>query len=534
MAARKENKTPKDRPYENEYYDTSSLEMEDMLYARHIEIESFKDLTVQRGTPIPTLFQNFYKYIQNPSSISVETFKRMIDTDDTIGSGVDFLTTCLAARLGRYVHKSKEITEWVNSTLDGIEGGWTNKVKEMLSASWAGFFIGEKVWANTDRGYVIERIPPMPPTTILFEVDRTGRLTHDGVLQYQRNWSPYSMSNGIGSFGSFALLGGFGTNATGFRPDPFAKLGDLPFPLRTANTFSYLSIRIPKMKCIHYSFDAQGKFDNPYGRSLLRRCYKYYVLKDAILRMFATALDRKGTPMLAVWADPNTTLKDASLTNDGRTSGRGKNVGINAQAAAAEIFKNPHNDSTFIMPGKKDQIMSVESISQDYNAQAFLDGIEMCNKSILRALLVPSLIFGNGDGTGSFALGQEHARTFDKILDGINSGLVQVLMEQVIAELIAYNFPASAWKKDGLGQFTQRELTTEERQKEMEVVQTAVNVGAVDMNDLNDLNEVRQKAGFSERSEPIPQVGLNMEDDGFGGGGDAEDSNKEKGKGEKE
>src|SRR5690242_191787 len=84
-------------------------QFEEMLYARHVEVESFNDLTAQRSTPIPALFNQFYKFIQNPSSVSVETFKRMVDTDDTIGSGVDFLTTCLAARLGAYQHPSQEI-----------------------------------------------------------------------------------------------------------------------------------------------------------------------------------------------------------------------------------------------------------------------------------------------------------------------------------------------------------------------------------------------------------------------------------------
>jgi hypothetical protein len=493
-------------PSPDDYYDTTSLDLDEMLYARHAEVESFKDLTVQRGTPIPTLFNNFYKFIQNPSSISIETFKRMVDTDDTIGAGTDFLTTCLAARLGSYKHPSKEITKWMNDRLEEIEGGKVNKTKEMLSASWAGFFVGEKVWANTDHGFVIERIPPLPPSTILFEVDRAGRLTEDGILQYQRNWVPFG-GTGVGSglFGLSGVSNGFLTGPN--RPDPFAKVGDLPFPLRTANTFSYLSIRIPKQKCLHYSFNAQGNFDNPYGRSLLRRAYKYYVLKDAILRMYATALDRKGTPMTVVFADPNTNVKDARKNANDNILARnaGPNVGMSAMAAAAEIFKNPHNDSVFILPGKKGQIFDIEAITQDFNPEAFLGGIAMCDRSMLRALLIPALIFGSGDGSGSFSLGQEHARTFDKILDGWLSGLKFVMIQQIVREMLCYNFPRSAWEKDGLGEFTQRELTSEERQKEMEVAEKAVNLGTVDVNDLNDLNEIRQKAGFSERTEPIPQ-----------------------------
>jgi hypothetical protein len=476
-------------------------ELEEMLYARHVEVESAADLEMQRGTPIPALFNTFYKFIQNPSSVSIETFKRMVDTDDTVGSGVDFLTTCLAARLGAYQHKSPEITEWVNKQLDQIDGGWVNAVKELLSATWAGFAVQEKVWANTSEGFVPKKLVTLPPSTILFETERTGELTSDGILQYQRNYNPAFAAGGV------SYLFGFGINAVtlnpGLRPDPYAKLGDFPFPLRTANTYSYLSIRIPKLKAIHYSFDAQGKFSNPYGRSLLRRAYKYYVMKDAFLQMLSVALDRKGTPLTVVWADPNAPIANNSTTGEtGNQRGvRGK--GIRADLAARDAFKNMHNDSVIILPGKKDQVYSVDTLSQQSNAGDFLESLRFCNQSIMRALLLPSLIFTSGDGTGSFALGQEHAKTFDKILDGMLAGLQHVLLQQLIKEMLMYNFPESAWKVDGLGSFSKRELSQDEIDKEMTTIEKAVNVGAIDVNDLNDLNAIREKIGFEPRDEII-------------------------------
>lgn len=507
-------------------YDASSLDLENMLYARHAEVESLKDLTAERGTSIPSLFNQCYKFIQNPSSVSVETFKRMVDTDDTVGSGVDFLTTCLAARLGRYQHKSKEITKWVNDRLEEVEGGWTNVVKEILSASWAGYYVGEKVWANTDNGFVPERIISLPPSTVLFETDRTGSLTDDGILQYQRNWNPMMMAQGMGLFGGVVGSGsGFANNA--IRPDMFARFGDLPFPMRTANSFNYLSIRIPRAKCIHYSFDAQGKFGNPYGRSLLRRAYKFYVMKDAFLQMMAIALDRKGTPLTIIYADPNTTILDPNQTqadNRNQPNQRGQRVGMRADQAAKEAFKNVHNDTTIILPGKKDQIFSHDVIEQASNSGDFIAAVQMCDKGLLRSLLLPSLIFGNGDGSGSFALGQEHAKTFDKICDGMLSGAKHVLLQQLVQEMVAYNFPKSAWQKDGLGTFSKRELSTDEKQKEAEMFKTGVDMGAIDMDDLNDLNKIREGMGFEERETPIaPKASDNpFGDPGMGAEGDAE------------
>lgn len=483
--------------------ETDSLDVDEMLYARHVEINSFEDLMLERGTPIPAMFNQFYKFIQNPSSVSVETFKRMIETDDTVGPGVEFLMMALAARIGRYEHKSKEITEWVNKRLDEISGGFHGLKMQTLTGVWAGFSTSEKCWANTENGFVVKKVLKLPPSTILFETDRTGNITDDGILQYQRNYNPGIMAQGIGFFGGTSS-GGFGFT-DGIRPDAFAKLGDLPFPLRTANSFNYLSIRIPRQKIIHFANNATGSFDNPYGKSILRRIYKYYPMKDAFLQMLAVALDRKGTPLTVVYSAQNTTLIDSEKANEGRGAGaRGQpNKGIRADLAARQAFNRIHNDTVIFLPGMKGEIFDTDFIEQTANNEAFISSIEMCNKAIMRGLLLPSLVFTSGDGAGSFSLGQEHAKTFDKICDSMNSGPVDALLNQLVFEMIAYNFPRSAWEKDGIGSFSKRELSQDEIQKEMDVIDKAVNLGAIDMNDLNDLNKIRDKINFEPRETII-------------------------------
>lgn len=472
--------------------------LDEQLYARHTEIETLEDLKNQFGTPIPALFNQFFKFIQNPSSVSVETFKRMIDTDDTIGSGVDFLTTALAARLGQYQHKNKEITEFVNTALNGIQNGFYNSVKEMLSASWSGFTCSEKVWENSDLGFVPKKLVHMPPSTMIFEVDRTGEITKDGILQYQRNYNP-ALSGGVNYLFGFQSMS---ISPQGrYSPDPYAKLGDFPYPLRTAGIYSYMAIRIPKQKVIHYAFDAQGKFGNPYGRSLLRRCHKWWVMKDVFLNMLAVALDRKGTPLQIVFCDPNlTVLDETTYTQGGDARQQGR---IRGDLAAKRAFKNIHNDTTIFLPGKKGQHFDIENVPQSSNSSDFIQAIQECNKGIMRALLLPSLVFTGGDGSGSFALGQEHAKTFDKVCDGILEGLKGVLIDQLVSEIIRYNFPESAWKGDGFGGFSKRTLTNDEIEKELNAMQTAVNMGAMDMNDVTDMNKVRETVGLEPKDQPI-------------------------------
>jgi hypothetical protein len=488
-----------------------SPEEDGELYARHAEIKSLKDLEFQRGTTIPALFNMFYKFIQNPSTVSVETFKRMVDTDDVIGSGMDFLTTVLASRLGTYQHPSEEITQWVNKALEKVQGGFYNVIKELLYATASGFMVSEKCWANDELGFIVDRIIPMPPQTILFEVDRTGNIMPDGILQYQRNYNP-------------ALLGGGGLFGTGFsaaafdaagRPDPFAKVGDLAYPVRVSNTFQYLSIRIPKYKCIHYAFNAAGQFGNPYGRSLLRRAYKHWVMKDAILQMMSIALDRKGTPLMVVFADPNTTVRNQAKYNANNPNAKGqRDQGIRADVAAVNAFKELHNDSVIVLPGKKDQVFSVDSVDVTSNAEVFISALKFHNESMLRSMLIPPLVFTSGDGSGSYSLGQEHAKTFEKVLDGVDVGLKEVLLEQYVKQLIQFNFPKSAWEKDCVGTFTKKEMGIEDISKWMDAYEKAVNMGAASMNELDDLNKVRQALDLSEREEVMPVQEMTLPSEG--------------------
>lgn len=516
---------------ESTYDDTmavDNMDLDEMLYARHAEVNSLEDLTAQRGTNIPALYNQVYRFIQNPSTVSVETYKRMWDTDETVGSGLDFFTTCAAARLSHYTHKSSEIAQWVNERLHEIDGGWMNAQKEILTAAGAGFSVAEKVWANTSNGFVPKKLIQMPPGTIMFETDRTGALTPDGILQYQRNYNPALFGSGIAYMFGFASQDVPGGSNT-FRPDIYAKLGDYPFPLRSPNIFSYLSIRIPVRKTIHYAFSAFGQFGNPYGRSLLRRAYKHWILKDAVMQMLAVALDRKGTPLQVWYVDPSATFIDSDKMQPGQDS-TGQSIGKRAQFAVRDALKKVHNDSVVIMPGKKGQFVEHDFIPQSSNAADFISVLNYLDTRIMRAMLFPSLVFSSGDGAGSFALGAEHAKTWDKILDGVVDCYQQVLLRQLVREMIAYNFPKSAWEKDGIGEFAKRELSQDEREKEMQCAETACNIGAIDMNDLNDLNHIREIGGFKPRDTPIPQPII---DDGLEGDNDDPDGGNDDGAGNK-
>src|SRR4051812_11449925 len=74
------------------------------LKNRYDELTRLEQETVQAGTSIPQLYGSLSRFVANPSTVSVETFKRMLDTDETIGSGIDFTNLSMISRFGDYKH----------------------------------------------------------------------------------------------------------------------------------------------------------------------------------------------------------------------------------------------------------------------------------------------------------------------------------------------------------------------------------------------------------------------------------------------
>lgn len=456
---------------------------------RHKELSSLEQKQTQLGTSIPQLYGSLSRFIANPSTVSVETYKRMLDTDETLGSGIDFMNLCMIARFGDFHHPVPEVMHFVQRALDRMEHSFHEGLDEMLSAEWAGFSVTEPVWnfVNDFDGvpaFIPRRLVTYPPLTIVFSVDRNGNLHQDGIHQYQRYHNTFFNSY------TYGVRQG---DLDGFRPDLFAAVGDLPYPVRIGADLSYLTIHIPKNKCIHLRSSSTGKFNNPYGRSIFRRAYKSWVAKDAFLKMWIVAADRKGTPLLVGFAAPNDTVLNEQM------GGRDGNAQPErADEAMARTFKTIHNSSFIVLPGKEGETYSVKDVQIQGDMQVFTSGLDYYNKMLLRSILIPPLIMG-GDGGGSYSLGQEHHKIFSRTIDGKLKPYKQGIISQFISPMIRYNFPESAWKKHGFGEFKIEEYDTEQMEKMATIFATLTDKGYMTPEDQQDMDEVRQKVNLQKK-----------------------------------
>ncbi len=471
------------------------------LKNRYDELTNLQQEQIQMGTTVPQLYGSLSRFVANPSTVSVETYKRMLDTDETIGSGIDFMNMSLISRFGDYQHPSKEIQEFVRRALNQMEGSWHQNLDEMFSAEWSGFSVTEQVWDYRHDfdgfpAFIPKKLITYPPLTVVFAVNRHGEVLPDGIYQYQRYHNTF--------FNSYA----YGLNnqsLDGFRPDLFASIGDYPYPIRIAADLTYLTVKIPKDKVIHLRSSSTGKFDNPYGRSILRRIYKNWVSKDAFLKMWVVAADRKGTPLLVGYAANNDTVIQNTM-GDGQ---QGPIIAQRAELAMANAMKNLHNSSFVAFPGMKGQMYELEAIQSQGDMNVFKDGVDYWNRAIMRGLLLPPLVLG-GDGGGSYSLGQEHNKIFKQVCDSKNKVYKQSIIDQFISKIVKYNFPKSAWNKDGFGEFVLEDFDPEVMEKLANVYGALTDQGYMDKSVQDDFDVVRQKMGLPKTKAPLPMMDTNV------------------------
>lgn len=455
------------------------------LKDRYDELSRLEQEQVQMGTTVPQLYGSLSRFIANPSTVSVETFKRMLDTDDTIGAGLDFLNLALIARFGDYKHPVPQIQQFVRRALNQMEGSWHQNLDEMFSAEWAGFSISEKIWDfkhdfDGAPAFVPKRIVTYPPLTLVFAVNRHGDILNDGIYQYQRFHNTF-FNNYIHGVSDGEL--------DGFRPDTFASIGDYPYPIRIAADLTYLTVKMTRDKVIHLRSSSTGKFDNPYGRSILRRAYKNWVLKDAFLKMWLVAADRKGTPLVVGYAAPNETV----LSQKQGVGVDGAPQVMDSSSGLANILKTIHNSSFIVVPGRKSEEYEIDSVQIQGDMNVFKDGIEYFNKALMKSMLIPPLVMTSGDGSGSWALGTEHSKMFNKIVDGKLKPYKQGILDQLIQPMLAYNFPRKMWERHGYGEFVLEEYDVEMMEKLANIFRTVTESGYMSPSEQQDMDEVRQK-----------------------------------------
>lgn len=389
----------------------------------------------QIGSQLQSTFSLFDGAIINPDAALVLEFERMLNTDETVSAAYHFLTLCVISFMGEYSHPDDKIAGFVYECFESMDGSLILACEDILSAIWAGYSVSEIVWKAEAGRIMLDYLATYHPYTITFHLDERGRLSK----------------------------------------------------INQCRLFSAIGDDIPPEKCLIFSY--RKRFNNYYGSSAFKPIRKNWLLKDAFLKMWARALDKFGTPILAAVV-PDGTVKDPETGEE-----------VSQLEYATKLLANLQNGTALALSardaGSGGQLPKIEAVATGGSGtgEAFDRAVSYLNKMIARGLLIPSLVFDEGARSGSLALGTSHFNGFILMVRALFNQLKEVLLDQFISRLILYNFgPQKDW-----GNFQERPPSTEELKLYSEVFLNLVNAGFVDPAIDDDFKYARNMMGLPER-----------------------------------
>ncbi len=324
-----------------------------------------KDVEQSVGYGYSSILSDLLTSLTRPITNSDEYrryYRQMLQNDETIGTGIEYLTGRIVSRIGTYSHEDERITDLVNRSIESIRGTITDARRAILRDSFVyGYGVGEYTLKSEGGRWVLSSIQMLDPMSIEFKME-----------QFPDN------SYGIGSV--------------------IQKAG-------------ITEVEIPAQKCIIKTY---GDSTTPYGKSLLRRCYRWWSLKNAIPKLWAICLERFGMPIL-----------------HGKASGKETHKKLN------EALSNL-NSRSYITTDKESEVQAIYSpsgaISSNYNQAE-----ELCDKMIYRAMFLPSLL-GAGENGGSYSLGQVHFELFNATAAALAEDYIDAELEQLWRPIIEWNY----------------------------------------------------------------------------------------------
>ncbi len=367
-----------------------------------------------------SLLSSMDQPVPNPDA-QVARYREMLD-DETIGTGLEFLTYSVVGKIRAYSHPDPKVKDLVDASLEALRGTIEEARRSLLEKGLSfGFGVSEFTLANSGGQWLLSSLQTYDPGTLKFLFERA--------------------------------------------PDNSVRI-------RTVRqSVGGRDIDIPVEKCMIYH---HGMSTSPYGRSRLKRCWRWYAFKRVMPKFWAVALERFGMPALV-----------------------GRSTDIEAMD---ELLEQAYSKSHFAI-SPDDEIQALSGGSSTGMGAAYSSAIEFCNRMLYRAMFLPSLLEG-GEGGGSYSLGQVHWRMFNDACLWLARELVEVEIEQLWRPLIEWNFGPQEeygeWDVSDSG-------TPEEKQIMANVFLSGVNGGFL-FPDEGDAEWMRERLGFppvEEGSDPV-------------------------------
>lgn len=194
---------------------------------------------------------------------------------------------------------------------------------------------------------------------------------------------------------------------------------------------------------------------NYYGRSLLAAALDPFLDSVAFRAFHARYLERFGEPVVKTRAPSGQTVGNQQEIADALAAGKtGTDVPapelIDNVDQARQIGERLRHHSVVSFPS--DLLFGADGKATGFawdleylessggGSDAFLEALRECDKRMTRALFVPDLLFAQGDGVGSYALGSSHRDVWVASVEGRLDDYARQITRQLIDRLRVLNF----------------------------------------------------------------------------------------------
>lgn len=434
----------------------------------------------QLGTAIPKYFGAVDTFISNTSNVSLGIIARMIETDPSVLSSVQFKSLMMLSKVGDYHHDDPKIKEFVTQFLSDMDRPSWGKAKEAQSSFYGyGFSVSEIIWKLNDLNQKVPAaLKTYHPTTICFEVDQNGEITENGVVQFVIQNINYSNPN------SYMPAFQYGWKVG----NPFETPNDRLLPWRLPFIGNYGLQRIPRNKVVHHTNNAMLSFGSPYGKTSVRTAHLAWQMKVFFMKQMGVAGKRQATPF--VWATaPQNNLKVKVAMPDGSS------VEKSPVQALTEMLATREGDDS-IVTGPESLGYKLQSIAAQMDLKQYLDVLAFLDTQIFRSFLLPSLVMTDGSA-GSRALGDKHFQIVDRIAEEEAKNFSEEIVSQMVKPAIEMNFG----KQKNYGKFIQRPQSIEERERLTNMFVNLANAGYMKAYDKIDGEYVRNSLHLPQQDD---------------------------------
>ena len=319
---------------------------------------------------------------------------------------------------------NEDLKEFVEDNFNSKYNGLlTYDLYQTLTKFEYGFSVSEKVFEKVDNNLYLTRIKTVPPHSIDFVTDTFGKL--EKIYQRQEIESDV----------------------------------ELPLEKMLINTNA-------------------KRFDNPYGISDMKRCYRSWFSKDLVIKLWNIYLQRFASPFPV-----------------GKVSGEFGTTKVNELIS---ILDSIQQKVSLVIPKEADlELLKVGNSSGEYDM-----AIERYNQMIARALLIPDLVgFGQTIKGGSYSLGEKHFDAFLRICEFEQIQLQELVSDNAIKQLIDINFG----KQEHYPKFKFLPFSDERLKEYAEIFISAVERGKMPVGE-EDWNHMRSIFGYPDIPEDAKVV----------------------------